>query len=128
MGRIGAYHRHFDDGDEFGDGLVPQEHARHFRKGVAGRESQDTFANATMGMATWNASLGRTGRLAVDEVGRAGQRNQAHYHRHYYDGDQLHMRWETATPEKGSDRWSTAATRRPFLDRAGGGRRGVSGG
>ena len=36
----------------------------------------------------------------VDEVGRAGQRNQTHYHRHYYDGDQLHMRWETATPEK----------------------------
>ena len=36
----------------------------------------------------------------MDEVGRAGQRNQTHYHRHYYDGDQLHMRWETATPEK----------------------------
>ena len=28
------YHRHFDDGDEFGDGLVPQEHARHYREGV----------------------------------------------------------------------------------------------
>ena len=27
------YHRHFDDGDEFGDGLVPQEHARHYREG-----------------------------------------------------------------------------------------------
>ena len=36
----------------------------------------------------------------MDEVGRKGQRNQTHYHRHYYDGDQLHMRWETATPEK----------------------------
>ena len=36
----------------------------------------------------------------VDEVGRAGQRNQTHYHRHYYDGDQLHMRWEAATPEE----------------------------
>ena len=37
------YHRHFDDGDEFGDGLVPQEHARHFREGVAGGESPRHF-------------------------------------------------------------------------------------
>ena len=27
------YHRHFDDEDEFEDGLVPQEHARHYREG-----------------------------------------------------------------------------------------------
>jgi hypothetical protein len=37
------YHRHFDDGDEFGDGLVPQEHARHYREGVAGGESPRHF-------------------------------------------------------------------------------------
>ena len=41
---------------------------------------------------------GKGSRRASEEQGRAGQRNQTHYHRHYYDGDQLHMRWETAPP------------------------------
>jgi hypothetical protein len=95
------YHRHFDDGDEFGDGLVPQEHARHFREGVAGGESQRHFHRYHGDGDDLGPSLvPNEEHSLVDEVGRAGQRNQTHYHRHYYDGDQLHMRWETATPEK----------------------------
>ena len=63
----------------------------------------------------------------VEEQGRAGQRNQTHYHRHYYDGDQLHMRWETATPEKRIGPMVDPLPCRPFLNSAGGGRRGVRG-
>uniref|UniRef100_A0A7S3ZYM0 HTH araC/xylS-type domain-containing protein n=1 Tax=Pelagomonas calceolata TaxID=35677 RepID=A0A7S3ZYM0_9STRA len=95
------YHRHFDDGDEFGDGLVPQEHARHYREGVAGGESLRHFHRYHGDGDDLGPSLvPNEEHSLVDEVGRAGQRNQTHYHRHYYDGDQLHMRWETATPEK----------------------------
>lgn len=91
------FHRHFDDGDEFGDGLVPVAHARHYTEGVAGGEAPEHP---------------RRHHGDGDEIGKGlvplrehnlvdgGARAPPRLHRHYYDGDQLHMQWATGTPEK----------------------------